>query len=254
MPTAFDKTSSHSDKIHHHAYQRFYPRFLDGYQNREIQMLEIGIDREESMKLWSEYLPNATIHGIDIKKYSSSERVTMHQVDQSSAEQLEEFSSNFQGSFDFIIDDGSHVPEHQILTLNKLWTCLKPGGIFIIEDVETNFWGKSSCYGYKFDSRRINLITYLTQAILNINSEFQSKPPRKHHLFDGIETLSFGQNCVILEKKDPSNDRFHSRAYRFSSHLNHRLLRKRIYTAIVLVKQGHPKAAFRALFRSSLES
>ena len=251
MPIPFDKTSSQSDKIHHHGYHRFYPRYLDRYQNREIQMLEIGIDREESMKLWTEYLPKATIHGIDIKKYSSSQRITMHQVDQSDAKQLEEFAANFKNNFDFIIDDGSHVPEHQILTLNKLWSCLKPGGTFIIEDIETNYWGKSACYGYKFDSRKINLITYLTKALDHINAEFQIKSPRKHHVFDEIETLNFGQNCVILEKKDPRHKDFHSREYRFSGHLNFRLLRKRLFSATTLLIQGHPKAAIRSLITNN---
>ena len=253
MSIPFDQTSSQSDKIHHHGYQRFYPRYLDGLQDRPIQMLEIGIDREESMRLWSEYLPQANIHGIDIKAYDSSERITMHQVDQSDAQQLDEFASNFKDSFDFIIDDGSHVPEHQILTLNKLWSCLKPGGVFIIEDIETNYWGKSQCYGYNFDSRGIKLITNLTQAINHINAEFQINAPNKHHVFDGIESLNFGQNCVILEKKDPRNRTFHSRDYRFANHLNSRQLRKRMNTALNLLIQGHPRAAARCLFHGSIE-
>ena len=32
-----------------------------------------------------------------------------------------------------IVDDGSHVPEHQQATLEGLWSALKPGGVYIIE-------------------------------------------------------------------------------------------------------------------------
>ena len=46
--------------------------------------------------------------------------------------------------FDVILDDGSHVPEHQILTINKLWKLVKPfPGIYIIEDLQTSYWKKA---------------------------------------------------------------------------------------------------------------
>lgn len=32
-----------------------------------------------------------------------------------------------------IIDDGSHVPQHQYTSLKHLWTALKPGGMYMIE-------------------------------------------------------------------------------------------------------------------------
>ena len=39
------------------------------------------------------------------------------------------------GNLDVILDDGSHIPEHQILTFNTLFPSVVPGGIYIIEDV-----------------------------------------------------------------------------------------------------------------------
>lgn len=32
-----------------------------------------------------------------------------------------------------IIDDGSHLPEHQWTTIEALWRTIKPGGVYIIE-------------------------------------------------------------------------------------------------------------------------
>ena len=37
--------------------------------------------------------------------------------------------------FDVIIDDGSHLIDHQIKSFNILKEKMKPGGIYIIEDV-----------------------------------------------------------------------------------------------------------------------
>ena len=247
MTTPFNKTSSESDKIQHHGYHRFYPRYLDQFQNKSIQMLEIGIDQEESMKLWIEYLPQAHIHGIDIKPYESSDRITMHQIDQSDSSQLDAFEAKYKNHFEFIIDDGSHVPAHQILTLSRLWNCLKEGGIYIIEDVETNYWGKSEIYGYQFDSKSPNLYDYLKAAPHHINAEFNSKSAIRHGVFDELETISFGHNCIILEKKRASNIRFYDRSYRFSHLQNFRSLKVRMSKAIKLLAKGHPRGCWRSL-------
>lgn len=49
-----------------------------------------------------------------------------------------------------INDDGSHVPEHQLLTFNVFFSdVLQPGGFYILEDIETSYWTGGSIYGYK---------------------------------------------------------------------------------------------------------
>ncbi len=45
-----------------------------------------------------------------------------------------EFSDGLAKGFDVIIDDGSHVTEHQILTAECLLPRLNPGGVYVIED------------------------------------------------------------------------------------------------------------------------
>jgi hypothetical protein len=37
--------------------------------------------------------------------------------------------------FDIIIDDGSHLDTHQLLTLRNTWKRVNDGGFYIIEDV-----------------------------------------------------------------------------------------------------------------------
>ena len=39
------------------------------------------------------------------------------------------------GSFDIILDDGSHLTEHMIASFESLFNLLKPGGVYMIEDV-----------------------------------------------------------------------------------------------------------------------
>jgi hypothetical protein len=40
--------------------------------------------------------------------------------------------------FDYIIDDGSHRPAHQVRSFELLWDRVKPGGKYFIEDIESD--------------------------------------------------------------------------------------------------------------------
>jgi hypothetical protein len=38
-------------------------------------------------------------------------------------------------NYDIIIDDGSHISEHQQISFKELWESVKPGGYYVIEDL-----------------------------------------------------------------------------------------------------------------------
>lgn len=44
------------------------------------------------------------------------------------------------GLFDLVIDDGGHSMEQQIVSLERLWPAVKPGGLYVIEDLQTSYW------------------------------------------------------------------------------------------------------------------
>ncbi len=62
----FSATSSNSDKIHLHGYQRIYPWFLHHLIDKRPVILEIGFYKGESIPLWKEYFKNPVIHICDI--------------------------------------------------------------------------------------------------------------------------------------------------------------------------------------------
>jgi hypothetical protein len=221
-------SSESTDKVVQHGYHRFHPWFLREFQGREVRLLEIGLDRLGSVRLWQRYFAEGLrLHGIDRdEKAPDSANTRFHKVDQGSAVDLQRFAASVGTSFDIILDDGSHVPGHQILSLATLWPLLVPGGVYIIEDVETSYWKKSRFYGYRFDARKSsqNLVAQLTAAVDAVNSEFLSardkRRLRAHPLaavLADIEMVSFGQNCIVLLKKDAASfAEFYGRKYRLA--------------------------------------
>ena len=52
--------------------------------------------------------------------------------------------------YDIIIDDGSHVPKHMLLTFRHLWPYVRPGGMYVIEDIGFSYVdAPSKIYGYQ---------------------------------------------------------------------------------------------------------
>ena len=96
-----------------------------------------------SIKSWLEWLPTTQIYGFDFGKPPSellnNERFHFIYGDQSNIVDLVKLKNEIP-MCDIIIDDGSHFSNDQKLTLNVLWSKLKIGGFYIIEDCALR-WG-----------------------------------------------------------------------------------------------------------------
>lgn len=79
---------------------------------------------------------------IDIGVSEESDRYKIIKADQSDPLQIDKAIALMNIPLFLIIDDGSHIPEHQILTFDKLFPILLKGGTYIIEDIETSYWTK----------------------------------------------------------------------------------------------------------------
>ncbi len=211
-----------SDKITHHKYHEIYNFYLKNLYDKEGSVLEIGVQHGTSIQIWLELFPNAFIYGIDIDKCYEGDRHKIFQCDQSKVEQLTNVKNNIEkDKFLFICDDGSHVPEHQLLTFNILFPLLCEGGIYIIEDIETSYWKSSSIYGYNinYGHKHPKSIIEIFKNIIDesINIEFLGMDKRNNkrvqHL-DSIGSITFSQNCIIITKKHMIR-----KPYRFSNRI-----------------------------------
>lgn len=223
---------SGTDKVLHHGYQRFYPRYLETLRDSATGMLEIGIDYHKSLHLWKGYFTKAHIYGIDINdKVLVDPRVSILKADQSKRADLEQILTKITHPVQFIIDDGSHIPEHQVLTFNVLFDkLLQPGGVYIVEDIETSYWTRDKIYGYdtRYGYRHPNSFIEKVKPVADaINSEFLLPAFKKHNVdlladfnpatLSMIGTMTFGQNCVIFTKKTVAESEKYTRPYRISN-------------------------------------
>ena len=130
-----------------HGYTRHYAHHLRARRRSVRCVLEVGIgdgaDPQaggNSLRMWRNYFPHATIYGIDVhEKWLDREtRITALQADQSDPSALCRAVAPCP-PFDLVVDDGSHVGSHVITTFEVLFPKLRPGGFYAIEDLETSY-------------------------------------------------------------------------------------------------------------------
>jgi hypothetical protein len=138
----------HADRL---GFTEIYHNYMNNIRFDKLVILEIGVDSGRSLKMWYDYFPNSTIHGVDLfdKSQYNSDRVITHICDQSNRNQLLELMNKI-GNVDIVIDDGSHVISHQLITLSVIFNFINTGGQYWIEDLHTsdNIWQGKSLYGY----------------------------------------------------------------------------------------------------------
>ena len=131
-----------------HGYTHVYEQLLGRLRDEAIHLLEIGLrydpyfeNRDDyssspSVQMWLDYFPRATIYGVDIHDFSalSSDRVKIFQGDQGDPAFLTGLADELP-PLDAIIDDGSHASFHQQTSFKHLIHCVKPEGIYFIEDL-----------------------------------------------------------------------------------------------------------------------
>lgn len=130
-----------------HGYASFYDTILSKWRHEPIRMMEIGIKMEgtqggHSVYMWREYFSKAEIYTFDIADMSThpsiidKDGVFFFQGDQSKREDFKKMYETFGNfPFDFILEDGSHTEEHQMISLGHLFEYIKPGGFYILEDI-----------------------------------------------------------------------------------------------------------------------
>lgn len=119
-----------------------YHRHLRKFCGTEVHVLEIGVYSGGSLEMWRDYFgPRAHIYGVDIEKACQaykSDRIDIFIGDQKDRNFWTAFRKDVP-HLDVVIDDGGHLPEQQITSLEELLPHLRAGGVYLCEDIHGAF-------------------------------------------------------------------------------------------------------------------
>lgn len=142
--------NTRTDKNTVHSYLPLYQSLLVHKKETAKNVLEIGIHRGGSIRLWSDFFTQAQVHGIDVMPLEDiwegirKENITLHTLTdayQSEFVAREFVNKNIQ--FDFMLDDGPHSLESMLQFIRLYSPLMTDSGILIIEDVQSWDWIES---------------------------------------------------------------------------------------------------------------
>lgn len=126
-----------TDKVGHD-YLRHYDFRFGGLRQRPIKLLEIGVMKGASLRMWRDYFRCGQIYGLDIDPSTMFEedRIKTFCGAQGDPELLNQILVET-GPLDIVIDDGSHRGEDHVASFEALWPHLKDDGWYAIEDCQS---------------------------------------------------------------------------------------------------------------------
>jgi hypothetical protein len=189
-------------------YFEIYDRYLAAYKGHAPTIMEIGVQHGGSLLLWDTYFDGkASIVGIDILqdcKRFEDKNVRIFIGDQSDKKFLGDVIAKM-GKVDIIVDDGSHIPSHQIKTFEVLFfNALADNGIYICEDCHTSYWRR---YGGGLRHSG-SFVEYAKKLCDQLNAWGADDPALVvNEATKWIKSIAFFSSVVVFEKAPISEPR-----------------------------------------------
>ena len=212
--------SGRAENLHkwHHFFE-IYDIWFSRYRDRaDLRVLEIGVYRGGSLKMWREYFHDeATIVGLDInpdcKAFEAPSAKTFVEIgDQADRAFLEQVAETH-GPFDIIIDDGGHTTEQQIVSFETLYAgALNDDGVYLVEDLHTNYWPEFRTSKRTFMEFATGLVDHLHEPYFSHHSELafrtghaEQQPSMEVSAFcANTQTISFYDSIIVFQKRKKS--------------------------------------------------
>jgi hypothetical protein len=174
-------------------YFDIYHRHLKKFIGQEVNILEVGIYSGGSLGMWKEYFgAKCHIYGIDIepacKCYEDSQTTVL--IGDQEDRNFWKKAKNSMPPVDIIIDDGGHMPNQQKVTLEETLPHIKPGGVYICEDIHGD--------DNSFSAYATGYVRHLNKFDLERLTNFQRS----------IHSMHFYPFITVIEKHGTRPDKF----------------------------------------------
>jgi len=147
-------TKHGSDKGRLNNYTPVYSALLKERCDQPLRIFELGLGTNNtelpsnmgpygapgaSLRAWRELFPHALVYGADIDRgiLFQEDRIKTFYCDQLDGSSVRELWSHqeLRGGMDIIIEDGLHTFEANVAFLQESLGHLRPGGVYIVEDI-----------------------------------------------------------------------------------------------------------------------
>jgi hypothetical protein len=134
-----------TDKAVNRHYLRSYEDLFTDLRDKEITLLELGVYRGGSLRMWRDFFQRGVIVGVDMHDVPVDDptgRIRRYQGVQQDTALLDRIAHEVApNGFDIIIDDCAHIG---VIARASFWHLfdhhLKSGGFYVIEDWGTGYW------------------------------------------------------------------------------------------------------------------
>jgi O-antigen biosynthesis protein len=203
----FDKYNSDKNSSWHN-YCRQYDSVVAEYRDKPIRLLEIGVFKGESLKVWREVFKNAiAIVGIDInnycKQYENINNGIYVEIGNATNKEVVINLVKKYGPFDIIIDDGSHFNKDVIDSFEALFPTLNNNGLYIVEDTHINNLSAFTISGIPSHLEYFQqFLPYLNQSRPNdlCSNPFKIKKKTNNIFEVSIDSVLFGVGFIAIKK------------------------------------------------------
>jgi hypothetical protein len=204
MATLKEIFNAHEGRLIHKwdHYFEVYEKYFSKYIGTPVNILEIGISHGGSLEMWRKYFGDqANIFAVDInpecKKFEDGK--TKIFIGSQEDEQFLESLVSQLPALDILIDDGGHTMKQQITTFGQMFSHVKDGGIYLVEDTHTSYW-----WAYHGGLKRKGTFIEFAKDMVDQMHAWHidnNKLMPVNYLTKNIQCISFYDSIVVFEKK-----------------------------------------------------
>jgi hypothetical protein len=165
-----------------HNYTPIYSALFGNLRAQQFRIFELGLGTNHagfaanmgrdgipgaSLRAWKEFFPKALVYGADIDRsiLFEEDRIRTFYCDQLDSNAIQQLWAQpaLQGGMDVIIEDGVHTFDGSVSFLNGSINHLRPGGIYVIEDIAKDTLERwinelETTYSRKFPNHQFALV------------------------------------------------------------------------------------------------